>query len=90
MNEPSSGLTEEMLFNFKMRLAASQRLDALKIFAARIRESQGGEQFLAAWAQERRACGAEATAPALSPEFSMVLGDVYREANDETLQELGL
>lgn len=90
MNQPSRGMTDEDLFNFKARLAASQRLAALKTFAAWIREMPGGEQFLRDWAQGRRAAGEEATAPALSPEFSMVLGDVYREANDETLRELGL
>ncbi|RYH35613.1 MAG: hypothetical protein EON54_19650 [Alcaligenaceae bacterium] len=83
-------MTEEDLYNFKMRLAASQRLAALKVFAAEIREMPGGERFLQAWACERRQRGDEATAPALSPEFSMMMGDVYREANDETLRELGL
>lgn len=90
MNEEAKGLTEEMMFNIKRGLASAVHLAAVKLLAEHVRQSPEGLEFLQQWAQERREEATKATAKALSPEMSMLLGDMKRDVVEEMLKELEL
>ena len=79
-----------MLFNIKRGLAAGVHLSAVKRLAEHVRQSPGGQEFLSQWAEERREEASKATAKALSPEMSMLLGDMKEDVVAEMLSELGL
>lgn len=83
-------LTEEALLGIRRALSAEIHLQAVLQLTQQLRQTPGGPEFLAQWAEAQRQKAETATAPDVGALASQVLGDEYRDVVSQMLQQLGL